>query len=389
MAKYNFTVRAEDNQGAFADRTFNIEVQNNLVDRIAATDGTHVYSSIDGTTWTQRTGKGDSRIYYLNGKWVVMNAGTYLRIKRVSSDCINWTETTSGVMKIVSGGVTEDISHIDFPHSFKHSYIENGYVYMYVGLALVSGNSYYGIVRTNDFITYEVCGYSGSEPISTLAHTAPFTEGLPAVSTWINNMSNIVKKDDQYIFTISRDRTWWVTNSLDVGASWSQTSQPATWPTVAGYSHPILYNINGFIVIFAYNQKIYADALTSYGFVYMWTYDLVNFNDSGMSPQLLRGGNGQTVAYNNGVFCSLDGGSKQMFYTETLDTFLYGGNTIPDSDINAVVLNSLRAVEPYKGEFVMVDSVNNVFMLDQFSKTYEKLSYIAASGTIDSIAVMK
>lgn len=36
MATYDFTVRAEDETGAFADRTFSIEVKNDLVERFVA-----------------------------------------------------------------------------------------------------------------------------------------------------------------------------------------------------------------------------------------------------------------------------------------------------------------------------------------------------------------
>lgn len=101
MATYNFTVRAQDETGAFSDRDFSIQVRNNLVDRILAIDSANAYASVDGTTWTERTGKGGHWCRNLLGKWIVC---TYVfsdsdvqkarcgRDYRLSEDTINWTE---------------------------------------------------------------------------------------------------------------------------------------------------------------------------------------------------------------------------------------------------------------------------------------------------------
>jgi len=101
MATYDFTVRAQDETGAFSDRDFSIQVRNNLVDRILAIDANNAYASVDGTTWTERTGKGGEWCINLLGKWIVCttaynyndgyrsNCGT---VYRLSEDTINWTE---------------------------------------------------------------------------------------------------------------------------------------------------------------------------------------------------------------------------------------------------------------------------------------------------------
>lgn len=87
MATYNFTVRAKDETGAFADRQFSIQVRNNLVDRLFTINGSHGYASVDGVNWTQRTGVGGDWCDNLLGRWIVVqNETTY----RISGDTINW-----------------------------------------------------------------------------------------------------------------------------------------------------------------------------------------------------------------------------------------------------------------------------------------------------------
>lgn len=101
MATYNFTVRAQDETGAFSDRDFSIQVRNNLVDRLLAIDANDAYASVDGTTWTQRVGKGGKWCRNLLGKWIVCvteedhTHGTFSNCGltyRISDDTINWTE---------------------------------------------------------------------------------------------------------------------------------------------------------------------------------------------------------------------------------------------------------------------------------------------------------
>jgi hypothetical protein len=89
MATYNFTVRAKDETGAFSDREFNIEVRNTMVDRILAINASNAFASVNGETWSQRTGVGGIWCDNLLGRWIIATSATGYR---VSDDTLNWTE---------------------------------------------------------------------------------------------------------------------------------------------------------------------------------------------------------------------------------------------------------------------------------------------------------
>lgn len=71
MSTFNFTIRAEDNQGAFADRQFSISVKNTMVERYMFTTDTNAYTSSDMINWTKRSGYGGNTIRHANGTWYV------------------------------------------------------------------------------------------------------------------------------------------------------------------------------------------------------------------------------------------------------------------------------------------------------------------------------
>lgn len=86
---FNFTVRAEDDQGAFADRDFSMTVRNTMVDRYMVVDATDAYTSPDMVTWTKRAGQGGNAVSYGGGKWLItpiVNASSY----RLSVDGVNF-----------------------------------------------------------------------------------------------------------------------------------------------------------------------------------------------------------------------------------------------------------------------------------------------------------
>lgn len=95
MTTFNFTVRATDDRGAFADRDFSIKVRNTIIDRYMAMSSAGLYTSPDATTWTLRPGIGNSasvnaqtEIVNGNGRWLMNKDGTnYL----MSLDGVNWT----------------------------------------------------------------------------------------------------------------------------------------------------------------------------------------------------------------------------------------------------------------------------------------------------------
>lgn len=90
---FNFTVRAEDDQGAYADRDFSISVKNTVIDRYMIIDETDAYTSPDMTTWTKRNGQGGMGLQYGGGTWMISvtrNSGTY----RTSKDGVNFVNRT-------------------------------------------------------------------------------------------------------------------------------------------------------------------------------------------------------------------------------------------------------------------------------------------------------
>lgn len=92
MTVFNFTLRAEDDRGAFSDRQFSIKVRNTLVDRYMIIDKTHAYTSIDLVNWTMRPDMGGSGCAYGGGNWLVWVGDNRYRM---SPDGINWTQYTA------------------------------------------------------------------------------------------------------------------------------------------------------------------------------------------------------------------------------------------------------------------------------------------------------
>lgn len=102
MTEFNFTVRATDNLGAFADREFSINVRNTIVDRwVATVNGGSVITSPDGINWTyqqnilsganiwsntniQSAARGS--VGHFNGKWYINAGSQYI----TSTDAKNW-----------------------------------------------------------------------------------------------------------------------------------------------------------------------------------------------------------------------------------------------------------------------------------------------------------
>ena len=72
MAVFNFTVRATDSQGSYADQQFNITVNNTQVVRYMAVTASDTWTSNDGSTWTQRTGASGYTCAYGNSFWLTI-----------------------------------------------------------------------------------------------------------------------------------------------------------------------------------------------------------------------------------------------------------------------------------------------------------------------------
>lgn len=95
MTIFNFTLRAEDDRGAFSDRQFSIKVRNTLVDRYMVVDGTHAYTSLDMVNWTERPDMGGVGCAYGGGNWMVWQGDNRYRM---SPDGINWTQHVAQYM---------------------------------------------------------------------------------------------------------------------------------------------------------------------------------------------------------------------------------------------------------------------------------------------------
>ena len=108
---FNFTVRAEDDQGAFADRDFSISVKNTVVDRYMVVDATDAYTSPDMVTWTKRIGQGGTSVQYGGGKWMVPYGTTWTY--RLSTDGVNFVNITPS---FVNPKTTSTVSSATFLH---------------------------------------------------------------------------------------------------------------------------------------------------------------------------------------------------------------------------------------------------------------------------------
>jgi hypothetical protein len=91
MAVFNFTVRATDSEGSYADRQFNITVRNSRVERFMAVTSTDAWTSPDGTTWTQRNGQSGFTCAYGNGFWLILKSQATGTSALKSTDGINYS----------------------------------------------------------------------------------------------------------------------------------------------------------------------------------------------------------------------------------------------------------------------------------------------------------
>src|SRR2546430_332456 len=114
MANYNFTVRATDSAGAYADQSFSINVQRTRIDRFAALVYSPIISlvrSTDGINWVGEAAptSQDSSYQHLsfsNGLWIlsanVYTGGGYISSYYTSIDLINWNKVVPNFPKTVS-----------------------------------------------------------------------------------------------------------------------------------------------------------------------------------------------------------------------------------------------------------------------------------------------
>lgn len=109
MTTYNFSVRATDNLGAYADRAFDITVNNTSIERFVAVGSLGLAHSRDGIKWTYEASLSGNYVSYGNGSWVICTGGLTVR---TSPDAVNWTTYTMALpfQKLAgNGGAQTDV----------------------------------------------------------------------------------------------------------------------------------------------------------------------------------------------------------------------------------------------------------------------------------------
>jgi hypothetical protein len=94
MSNYNFTIRATDGLGAYADRSFSMTVNNTNVDRFVITGSTGVAHSQTGLSgsWIVETGTFGENTEFVNGLW--LNYGSSIK---TSTDAATWNQIASSL----------------------------------------------------------------------------------------------------------------------------------------------------------------------------------------------------------------------------------------------------------------------------------------------------
>lgn len=114
MSTFNFTVRATDDQGAFADRDFSINVKNDKIVKTILTNGTNAYTTTNPGTDATVIRNGipaavmglsttTGALTYGNGIWVSGNASSYC----TSIDGINWVTQSYPTNLVKSAPITD------------------------------------------------------------------------------------------------------------------------------------------------------------------------------------------------------------------------------------------------------------------------------------------
>lgn len=139
---FNFTVRAEDDAGAFADRDFSMTVRNTIVDRYMITDANDAYTSPDMVTWTKRNGQGGVSVAYGGGKWFIKTGTFASATYRLSSDGVSFSNYTASIP-----------GHTTF--NFTSLPVWNNDRWIAPATAMITGVYWQFIVQSMDGVTWE------------------------------------------------------------------------------------------------------------------------------------------------------------------------------------------------------------------------------------------
>ena len=99
MVDYNFTIRATDKMGSFADRAFSMSIRNTRIERYMVINNTNAWTSPDGSFWALRAGFGGFTCAYGNGYWLILR-GSASAITGIykSTDGVNYAPTAVASM---------------------------------------------------------------------------------------------------------------------------------------------------------------------------------------------------------------------------------------------------------------------------------------------------
>lgn len=327
MTTFNFTVRAVDERGAYADRDFSIKVRNTIVDRyVAMSMNGHLYTSPDAETWTQRINQGFTTTDYSYANNVVFGNGIWLAPYdkdnyRTSIDGVNWNAVA------MPGPVSPTGTYLTAIQSIPNFTFVNGQFAM---LKWESIGSYLGrrLYTSYDGITWESKAIINmnvavnSSIYSTVYNNPPtygggkwmITCGLnnsdvvwvssddgatwKSANTKVINLQNVYYFNGLY-FAISSS-TMDITTSLD-GFSW--IIQPIVKETHVGFSK-LLYG-NGRIVAIPHRNNVGSTVGASTNFV-MTSLEGTTWTKVGLPitpiSSATSGPNRASAIYHNGLF---------------------------------------------------------------------------------------
>ena len=176
---FNFTVRAEDDQGAFADREFSINVRNTVVDRYMIIDSADAYTSPDLVNWTKRANQGGYAVNYGGGKWIITmgpNFSTY----RISTDGVNFETRTLTVN--MTG-----LSMLFVDHEIVWN---NGYWWVNCR-AVGSWSAYrYVLLKSSDGLTWQTVAEQNIGQVSSITPTFVGDKMFVVVNSQVHSFNN-------------------------------------------------------------------------------------------------------------------------------------------------------------------------------------------------------
>lgn len=183
MANFQFTVRATDSDGAYADRNFGITVNNTRVERYMVVDHVNAYTSPDLVNWSTRNGQGGWDCAYGNGMWLIVSNNMVISntsltgalgggasatipnsalVVRKSVDGVNFATVSqsAGTLTILNpSGTTVAATPSSFSQTFGRLSFSNGFFWlpMFFGdIALTATNINTFIARSVDGVTWQL-----------------------------------------------------------------------------------------------------------------------------------------------------------------------------------------------------------------------------------------